>query len=329
MPTGDFEVNIPEIKLPKLGKNMVAIIVAVVAGLWLASGIYKVEADELGVVLRFGKLSNVTEPGLNYHLPYPVETVETPKVTEVKRVEIGFRTVYQGPPARYEDMPEESLMLTGDENIVDIDMIVQFKIKDPAAYLFEVRNVYQTVKSASEATLRQVVGYHRIDQALTDGKFEIQQEIQQNLQEIMDLYNVGVIVMAVQLQDVHPPDEVVDAFKDVASAMEDKNKFINQAQGYQNDVIPRTRGHAEQLIRQAESYREQRTLHAQGEAARFEKVLAEHKLAPQVTETRLYLETMEKVMPRVKKYIAKTGNSGTSLMPLLDMRSGGGAAPRQ
>ncbi len=324
MPTGDFEVNIPEIKMPSLGRNTVMLAALVVLGLWIASGIYMVQADEMGVVLRFGKLTNVTDPGLNYHLPYPIESVETPQVTEVKRVEIGFRTIYQGPPVRYEDMPEESLMLTGDENIVDIDLIVQFKIKDPAAYLFEVRDVYQSVRSASEATLRQVIGYHKIDEALTDGKFEIQQEIQLKLQEILDLYNAGVMIVAVQLQDVHPPAEVVDAFKDVASALEDKNKYINQAQGYQNDIIPRTRGRAEQLIRQAESYREQRTLHAQGEAGRFESVLAEYKLAPQVTETRLYLESMEKVMPRVKKYIAKTGNSGTSLIPLLDMRS----APR-
>lgn len=324
MPSGDFEINVPDFKMPSLGRNTIVLAVVVVLGLWMASGIYMVQADELGVVLRFGKLSNVTEPGLNYHLPFPVESVETPKVTEVKRVEIGFRTIYQGPPARYEDMPEESLMLTGDENIVDIDLIVQFKIKDPAAYLFEVRDVYLAVKSASEATLRQVVGYHKIDEALTDGKFEIQQEIQQKLQEILDLYNAGVMIVAVQLQDVHPPEEVVDAFKDVASALEDKNKYINQAQGYQNDVIPRTRGRAEQLIRQAESYREQRILHAQGEAGRFESVLAEYRLAPQVTETRLYLETMERIMLRVKKYIAKTGTSGTNLMPLLDMRS----APR-
>ena len=321
MPTGDFEVNIPEINLPNMGRKTIMLAAVVVLGLWMASGIYMVQADELGVVMRFGKLSNVTEPGLHYHLPFPMESVVTPKVTEVKRVEIGFRTVYQGPPARYEDMPEESLMLTGDENIVDIDLIVQFKIKDPAAYLFEVRDVYKSVKSASEATLRQVVGYHKIDEALTDGKYEIQQEIQSKLQEILDLYNAGVMIVAVQLQDVHPPDEVVDAFKDVASALEDKNKYINQAQGYQNDIIPRTRGQAEQLIRQAESYREQRILHARGEAGRFESVLSEYKLAPQVTETRLYLETMEKVMPRVKKFIAKTGNNGTNLMPLLDMRS--------
>lgn len=321
MANSDFEINIPEIRLPQLSRKSVLGGLAIVALIWLATGIYKVEADELGVVLRFGKLSSITEPGLNYHLPYPVETVETPQVTEVKRVEIGFRTVYAGPPARYEQIPQESLMLTGDENIIDINMIVQFKIKDPADYLFKVRDIIRTVRSASEATLRQVVGYHKIDEALTDGKFEIQQEILESLQTILDRYEAGVLVVAVQLQDVHPPEQVVASFKDVASALEDKNKFINQAQGYQNDLIPRTRGQAEQLIRQAESYREQRILRAQGETERFLNVLAEYERAPSVTEKRLYLETMEKILPRVKKYIAKVGRDGTGLIPLLDMRN--------
>ncbi len=321
MANSDFEINIPEIKLPQLSRNSVLGGLAIVVLIWLATGIYKVEADELGVVLRFGKQTSITEPGLNYHLPYPIETVETPKVTEVKRVEIGFRTIYAGPPARYEQIPAESLMLTGDENIVNINLIVQFKIKDAADYLFKVRDIIRTVRSASEATLRQVVGYHKIDEALTDGKFEIQQEILENLQIILDRYEAGILVVAVQLQDVHPPEQVVAAFKDVASALEDKNKFINQAQGYQNDLIPRTRGQAEQLIRQAESYREQRILRAQGETERFLNVLAQYERAPSVTEKRLYLETMEKILPRVKKYIAKVGRDGTGLIPLLDMRN--------
>ncbi|MFH1069431.1 MAG: FtsH protease activity modulator HflK [Candidatus Glassbacteria bacterium] len=320
MPSGDFEINIPKFNLPKFSRNLITTILTVAVGLWLASGVYIVQADELGVVLRFGKLTSVTEPGLNYHLPYPVETVQTPKVTEVQRVEIGFRTAYAGPPARYEQIPEESLMLTGDENVVDIDLIIQFKIKDPASYLFEVRDVNRTVRGAAEATLRQVVGYHAIDEALTDGKFQIQQEILESLQAILDRYQAGVLVVAVQMQDVHPPEQVVAAFKDVASALEDKNKFINQAQGYQNDVIPRTRGQAEQLLRQAESYGQQRILHAQGEAERFLNVLSEYEHAPAVTEKRLYLETMERVMSRVDKYIIGTGRDGSTLMPLLDMR---------
>ena len=321
MPSSDFEIRMPEIRLPQFSRKMVVWGLIVAAALWLATGIYKVEADELGVVLRFGKISDVTEPGLNYHLPYPVESVETPKVTAVQRLEIGFRTVFHGPPARYEQVPEESLMLTGDENIVNVNLIVQFKIKDATAYLFKVRNVIGTVRSATEAALRQVIGYHKIDEALTDGKFVIQQEIQQTLQEVLDRYSAGVLIVAVQLQDVHPPEQVVAAFKDVASALEDKNKYINEAQGYQNDVIPRTRGKAEQLIRQSESYQQQRVLRSQGETDRFQDVLAQYEKAPAVTEKRLYLETMEKIYPRMKKYIAKVGKEGTGLMPLLDMRS--------
>ncbi|HUU28799.1 MAG TPA: FtsH protease activity modulator HflK [archaeon] len=319
MPQSDFEINLRQINIPRLSRNVVSAAVGVIVALWLASGIYMAEADELGVVLLFGKLSRVTDPGLNYHLPYPIESVQTPKVTEVKRAEIGFRTIYQGPPSRFESIPEESLMLTGDENIVDIDLIVQFKIKDAADYLFNVRDVIRTVSKASEATLRQVIGNHKIDEALTDGKFQIQNEIQESLQSILDIYGAGVLVVAVQLQDVHPPEQVITAFKDVASALEDKSKLVNQAQGYQNDIIPRTRGQAEQMLRQAESYREQRILRSQGEAERFNKVLAEYERAPSVTEKRLYLETMEKVLPRVTKYIAKVKDSG-GLMPLLDMR---------
>lgn len=320
MSRNDFEINIPEIRIPEFGKKTVLAALGVVFLIWLASGLYKVNADELGVVLRFGKLHTITEPGLNYHLPYPFETVETPRVTEVRRVEIGFRTVSAGPPVRYEQVPQESLMLTGDENIVDIDLIVQYRIRDAADFLFKVRAVHRTVQNAAEAALRQVIGSRVIDDALTDRKFEIQADIQQILQEILDNYRAGVSVVAVQLQDVHPPEQVSGAFKDVASALEDKTKFINIALGYQNDIIPRTRGLAAEIVLQAESYARERTLRAEGEAGRFNEVLAEYQKSPAVTEKRLYLETMEKVLPGLKKYIAKVqGSSG--LMPLLDMRT--------
>lgn len=320
MPQNDFEINIPQINFPSFSRKTLLAALGIAVLIWFASGLYKVNADELGVVLRFGRIHTVTEPGLNYHLPYPIESVATPKVTEVKRVEIGFRTVDPGPPAQYESIPQESLMLTGDENIVDIDLIVQFKIKDPAAYLFKVRNVVYTVQNAAEASLRQVIGNHKIDEALTDGKFQIQSEIQEILQRILDNYNAGVMVVAVQLQDVHPPEQVSAAFKDVASALEDKNKYINQAQGYQNDIIPRTRGRATEILRQAESYSRERVLRAEGEAGRFDEVLAEYEKAPAVTEKRMYIETMEKVLPGLKKYIVKVPDGG-GLMPLLDMRS--------
>ena len=317
----DMEINFKDIRLPNLGGKGIWWIAIIVALVWAASGIYMVQPDEAGVVLKFGKMSRITSSGLNYHLPYPIETVETPKVTEVKRVEIGFRTVNPGPPARYESIPQESLMLTGDENIVDIDMIVQFKIKDPAKYLFQVRDVYRTIRKVSEATLRQIVGKHKIDKVLTDGKFEVQNQILESLQETMNSYEAGVVIVAVQLQDVHPPAQVLDAFKDVASALEDKNRFINQAQGYQNDIIPKTRGRAEEIIRQSESFNRERILRAEGDVQRFLAVLEEYRKSPDVTKRRMYIETMEKIMPGLKKYIAKL-DGNNNLMPLLDMRSG-------
>ena len=316
----EFEINLPEFNLPQVSSKMVWGVIILVVFIWLASGLYKVGTDEAGVELRFGKISEVTGPGLKYHLPYPIETVETPRVAEVKRVEIGFRTVSAGPPSRYQSVPQESLMLTGDENIVDINMIVQYKIKDPVDYLFKVRDQRLTLQKAAEATLRQVMGIHNIDDALTDRKFEIQNEILDNLQTILDLYQAGIVVIAVQMQDVHPPAQVVDAFKDVASALEDRSRLENQAQGYQNDIIPRTRGRAEEIIRQAEGYKEQRILRSQGDTQRFLKLLAEYQKAPSVTEKRMYLETMEKILPGLKKYIAKVKDS-EGLMPLLDMRT--------
>ena len=317
----DMEINFKDIRLPNFGGMGVWWIAIIVALIWAGSGIYIVQPDEAGVVLRFGKMSRITSSGLNYHLPYPFETVETPQVTEVKRVEIGFRTVNPGPPARYESIPQESLMLTGDENIVDIDMIVQFKIKDPAKYLFQVRDVYRTIRKVSESTLRQVVGQHKIDKVLTDGKFEVQNQILESIQETMNSYEAGVVIVAVQLQDVHPPEQVLDAFKDVASALEDKNRFINQAQGYQNDIIPKTRGRGEEIIRQSESFNRERILRAEGDVNRFLAVLEEYRKSPDVTKRRMYIETMEKILPGLKKYIAKL-DGNNNFMPLLDMRTG-------
>lgn len=317
----DMEINFKDIRLPNLGGKGIWLIVIIAALVWAGSGIYIVQPDEAGVVLRFGRMSRITSSGLNYHLPYPLETVETPRVTEVKRVEVGFRTVSVGPPSRTESIPQESLMLTGDENIVDIDMIVQFKIKDPEEYLFRVRDIFSTMRKVSEATLRQIVGKHKIDTVLTDGKFEVQNQILESLQETIDLYDAGIVVVAVQLQDVHPPEQVRDAFKDVASALEDKNRFINQAQGYQNDIIPKTRGRGEEIIRQSESFNRERILRAEGDVQRFLAVLEEYRKSPDVTKRRMYIETMEKILPGLKKYIAKL-DGNNNLMPLLDMRTG-------
>lgn len=289
--------------------------------LWLLTGIYIVRPDQQGVIRRFGKQVRVTSPGINYHLPLPFEKVDRPRVTEVKRVEIGFRTVDQGPPARYRDMPNEALMLTGGLNIIDIDMIVQYRIVDPINYLFKVRDIQSTVRVAAEAALRQVIGKHEIDEALTTGKGAIQEETQMILQEILDGYEAGLNVAAVQLQDVHPPAAVIDAFKDVASAKEDKDRLINLAEGYRNDIIPRTRGQAAQMVKDSEAWAAERITRAEGDAGNFTRILDQYRRAKDVTRKRMLLETMEEILPGVQKYILKSDREG-NLMNIIGMPAG-------
>ena len=287
----------------------------IIAAIWLLTGVYIVGPDEQGVVRRFGRLARVTSSGLHYHLPFPLEVVQKPKITEVKRIEVGFRTRDSGPPASYIDVLDESLMLTGNLNIIDIDMIVQFKISDAIKFLFNVRDVEETIQKTAEAALRYVVGKHDIDEALTTGKFEIQNEVLLYLQSILDKYDIGIFVVAVQLQDVHPPKEVALDFKDVASAKEDREKKINEAQGYNNDIIPRTRGQGEKLIKEAEAYAAARVAQAQGDAQNFLNILREYSNAKDVTRQRMFLETMEEILPRVQKYILK-GDGTLNLLPL-------------
>ncbi len=293
-------------------------IVIVIVAVWLLSGFYIVEADQQGVVRRFGAFTRITSPGIHWHIPFPVEKVDKPRVMQVKRAEIGFRTIDVGPPARYADKPQESLMLTGNLNIVDCDIIIQYRIIDAEKYLFKVTDLQNTVRFTAEAALRQVIGKHEIDEALTTGKAAIQEETQIQLQEILDNYESGLMVVAVQLQDVHPPDAVIDAFKDVASAREDQNRLINQAQGYFNDLIPRTRGEAAQHVKEAEAWAAERVTKAEGDAENFTRILSEYRKAKNVTRKRLLLETMEEILPGVKKYILK-GDKNSNLMNVLGM----------
>ena len=309
---GDQEVQIPDFNF-KITPVLVGILV-----LWLATGIYIVGPDEVGVVRTFGKFTRVVQSGLNWKFPAPIEIVDTPKVTEVKRIEIGFRTLKNG---QYRTVEKESLMLTGDENIVDAEMIVQYKIKDPVAYLFRIVGPELTVREAAEASLRTVVGRNKIDETLTTGKFTIQEETKNQLQSILDNYNSGINVVAVQLQDVSPPKEVIGAFKDVASAKEDKNRMINQAEGYRNDVIPKARGEAEAMIRDAEGFKESRVKRAEGDATKFTTILKEYRKAKSITEKRLYLETMEKVLPDIEKIIIPDKDSG-NMLNLLNLNTG-------
>jgi len=301
---GDQEVEIPEFNfkiMPLLGAAL---------ALWLFTGVYMVGPDEVGVVRTFGEYTRVAQSGLNYHFPYPIEQVNTPAVTEVKRIEIGFRTLRNG---QYRTVEKESLMLTGDENIVDAEMIVQYKIKDPVSYLFNIVEPELTVRQAAEASLRTVVGRNKIDETLTTGKFAIQEGTKTQLQLILDKYESGIHIVAVQLQDVSPPKEVIGAFKDVASAKEDKNRMVNQAEGYRNDVIPKARGEAEAMIRDAEGFKQARIKRSEGDAAKFTTILKEYRKAKSITQKRLYLETMEKVLPDIEKIIIPDKDSGNML----------------
>ena len=309
---GDQEVEIPEFNFRIVPVLLVLIIV------WLLTGIYIVGPDEVGVIRTFGKLTRVTQSGLNWKFPSPIEIANTPKVTEVKRIEIGFRSLKNG---QYRTVEKESLMLTGDENIVDAEMIVQYKIKDPVEYLFKIVAPELTVREAAEASLRTVVGRNKIDETLTTGKFTIQEETKMQLQSILDKYQSGIHVVAVQLQDVSPPKEVIGAFKDVASAKEDKNRMINQAEGYRNDVIPKARGEAEAMIRDAEGFMESRIKRAEGDAIKFTTILKEYNKAKSITEKRLYFETMEKVLPGIEKIIVPDKNSG-NMLNLLNLNPG-------
>ena len=314
---GDSEIRVPE-KLLTLG---IFPIFGIALIFWLFTGVYTVGPDEVGVVQRFGKYIRVVQSGLNYHMPFPIETVKTPKVTEVKRIEIGFRTIGKN---QYRTVERESLMLTGDENIVDAELIVQYKIKDPLNYLFNFIGPELTMREASEASLRTVVGRHNIDEALTSGKLMIQEETKELLQSILDKYETGIQVVAVQLQDVSPPKQVIDSFKDVASAKEDKNRMINEAEGYRNNVIPKARGEAQSMILEAEGFRESRISRAEGDVAKFKAILKEYSKAKDVTRKRLYLEAMEEILPGLEKYIVPSGEDG-NLLNLLNLGGTKGA----
>jgi len=306
-------------KIPFGGKyGLIPVIVAVLLVLWLASGIYFVAPDEVGVVKRFGKAVRTTTPGPHYHAPAPVETVLKPKVTQVQRIEIGFRTIGDRQLGRIRAVTDESLMLTKAENIVNLSFIVQYKIKDAAAYLFNLKDQAKTVKDAAEAAMRETAGESEIDDILTTGKFKVQQDTKTILQQILDEYDAGIHIVAVQLQDVHPPDEVMAAFKDVASAKEDKAKMVNDAHGYRNEILPKAKGKSSQIVNDAIAYKEAKIISAEGDASRFLQVLAQYKTAKEVTKKRLYIETMEEILPGIEKVIVSE-KIGKNMLPHLSL----------
>jgi len=300
-------------------KSFGFLLIAIVFILWALTGIFTVDPQERAIVKRFGVVDREIGPGPHYHLPFPIETVQKEKVTAVQRIEIGFRTIDPGPPARYRQIKKESLMLTGDENIVDIQFTVQYKIARLADYLYNVAEPGSTIRSAAESAMREVIGHTTVGDALTVGKGLIETTAAELLQSTLDNYQSGIHVANVKLQDVHPPDQVKEAFKDVASAKEDKEKLINEAEGYANNILPRARGEAVQIINEAKAYANKIVLEAEGKTNRFNAIYQEYKNAKDITKKRIQLETMEKIMPNANKVIADP-QLGRNLLPFLPIQ---------
>ena len=291
----------------------------VLVGLWMFSGFYRVQTDEQGVVLRFGKYSRTTAPGLNYHLPSPIETAITPKVTREQQVDIGFRSASDfGRPTANRDVLEEALMLTGDENIVDINFAVVWRIKDARDFLFNIQQPASTVKAVAESTMREIVGRSKIDDVLTEGRAQVEIDATELMQETLDSYGAGIDVVRVKLQKADPPAAVIDAFRDVQRARADQERLRNEAQAYANDIIPRARGEAEQNRLEAEGYRERVVAEAEGEAARYLSILKEYQSAREVTKRRMFLEVMEQVYENADKVILDT-EGGSGVVPYLPL----------
>ena len=300
--------------------KVVVLIALVLVALWASSGFYKVGADEQGVVMRFGEYDGLPKPpGLHYHLPSPIETALTPKVTRINRIDIGYRTSGDtGRSTARRDVSEESLMLTGDENIVDIDFAVFWRIKDAGQYLFNIDNPEATVKATAESAMREIIGKTNIAAAFAEGRQKIEQSTLVLLQKVLDGYSSGIQVTEVKLQKVDPPAPVIDSFRDVQRAKADAERLRNEAEGYSNDILPRARGEAEKMLQEASAYKSEVVARAEGDANRFLAVYNEFVQAKDVTTKRLYLETMEEVLRGMTKIVID-GKGGQGVVPYLPL----------
>ena len=298
----------------------------VVIGLWLLSGFYRVNTQQEGVVLRFGEWVETTTPGLHYHLPYPIESVLKPEVTRDNRINIGFRS--SGGTSGRRDIPFESQMITGDENIVDIDFVVFWRIGDAGNFLFNLTDPEETTKVAAEAIMREIVGRVDIQFALTDGRDEIQRLAKQQLQSLLDEYSAGVTIRDVQLLAVDPPVDVIDAFNEVQRARQDRDRLKNEAEAYSNDVIPRARGDAARIVAESEAYAAQIVNQAEGDASRFTQIYEAYRTNRDVTSERIYIETLEEVMRNVDKIIIDEGATNTGVLPYLPLPELGSRTPQ-
>ena len=329
-----------------LGLIMVLLVIGLILVIWLGTGIYQVDTGQLGIVRRFGQEVGQTSPGLHWHWPAPIERVDKVRVEEIRRLEVGFRVVDPGPPATITPFPVESLMLTGDENLVDVKMAIQARInpgsvgssqiesdalvprrdRGASAFLFNVFDPngspdQVTLRDAAETALRQVVGEGSLDEVLTEERSLIESEVQDILTDLMTLYGTGLEIVRVQIQSVDPPSQVQAAFDDVVAAREDRVRLINQAEAYRNDIVPKARGEAEQIVLNAEASQRARVAEALGKAAEFEAILTEYRQAPLVTRYRLYLETVERVLGETKEFVL-TSQGGEDVLPILNLGGG-------
>ncbi len=308
------------------------VLLLIVVGVWLASGIYFVGAFEQGIVLRFGRFVARTPPGINYHLPWPIETAYTLDVTRQRQINIGYRTAAdtEDTNANPEDMPAEADMLTGDENIIDINFTVFWVVKDAGAYLFNVEDPDQTIKAVAESAMREVVGRSQFESILTQDREAIQIEVKDLMQKTLDAYGAGVTVTNVNMQKADPPNEVIDAYRDVQAARADQERMRNEAEAYANKVIPEARGSAARIVQDAEAYRQKVIAEASGQSKRFLSVLAEYRSAPDVTRRRMYLETMATILAPMNKVIVDDSAKGVvPYFQLPNMLGSGGARPAQ
>lgn len=303
-----------------LGGKGIALVVSLVLVFWLATGFYQVDSNEEGVELVFGQLHDRTGPGLHYNWPAPIGEVLLPKVTDVNQEQIGFRAGIGGTQTGIRNVPQESLMLTGDENIIDIQAAIFWVIADAPNFLFNVRNPQETVRNVSEAAIREVVGKTNFEFARTQGRGEVAAQVQELIQAILDEYQAGILVTNVQLQKIDPPAAVIDAFRDVQAARADAERAINEATAYLNEVTARAEGQASQIVQAAEAYRQEKVAAASGDSDRFVSIYNEYSKAQHITKRRIYLETMERVLGDMNKILIDDDNGrGSGVLPYLPL----------
>ncbi len=315
----------PKYRFPKVGFGILVFFVIAVLVVYLLTGLFTVDPSQVGLVLRFGKHVRTVGPGIHYHLPFPIETVYKVDVLTIAKEEIGFRTIgrKQTGGFTYKSVPKEALMLTKDGNIVHVEAVVQYRIKDPYKYVFKVTDHFKSIRHAAEAILRSQVAKHTVDEVLTSMRDLIANNCMKELQQLLDFYGFGVMIVNFRLQDVRPPKEVAAAFDDVNSAQQDRQRFINEALRYKNSVIPQAQGEASKILAEAEAYKAVRVNAAKGEVARFLNILEEYQKGGQeTTKLRLYLESLEKVLPKLKKVIVD--ESLKNLVPILNVEKNNG-----